>query len=166
MTHTWEDVNPQLPSVVRNEAPSSDTAEMDLGGLGRNSKPSGSHSHSTSEQEVQVTHNCSTKGHICPGVSTLCCVPRQRSMAACFLHGNRLYIYGGRDKSQAFHCSFAVPLAPPTRSQPTLVQHLAQYIVDKDIPYENVLIPNSVRVYLDSLFSSPSDPIKPLKEVT
>ncbi|KAJ9436602.1 hypothetical protein DIPPA_15788, partial [Diplonema papillatum] len=89
--------------------------------------------------------------HQCPDMADVCTEPRQRSMSSCFIFQGRLYIHGGRDKHQAFHCAFSIPLKPPHLS--TLVEHLSQFLVDCDIAYHAANLPTSLSDYLDSLFA-------------
>eukprot|EP01061_Rhynchopus_euleeides_P010748 TRINITY_DN20322_c0_g1_i1.p1 TRINITY_DN20322_c0_g1~~TRINITY_DN20322_c0_g1_i1.p1 ORF type:complete len:621 (+),score=159.57 TRINITY_DN20322_c0_g1_i1:69-1865(+) len=97
-------------------------------------------------------HACAELG------SGMCRVPRQRSMAACYVVCDRLFIHGGRDKERAFHCAFSVPLPPPKHR--SLTEQAAQFIVSKGIPYTDAHLPPALLSLLDSMFVPP----EPLRE--
>eukprot|EP01065_Artemidia_motanka_P032919 TRINITY_DN3989_c1_g1_i1.p1 TRINITY_DN3989_c1_g1~~TRINITY_DN3989_c1_g1_i1.p1 ORF type:complete len:518 (+),score=113.57 TRINITY_DN3989_c1_g1_i1:116-1555(+) len=78
-----------------------------------------------------------------------CTTPRRRSMAAAFVHDNRLYIHGGRDQNLAFDCFFSLPFAPRMRS---LVEFAGQHIVDSGTEYSEQPLPSLLSAFLDSLF--------------
>eukprot|EP01062_Namystynia_karyoxenos_P013223 TRINITY_DN14767_c0_g1_i1.p1 TRINITY_DN14767_c0_g1~~TRINITY_DN14767_c0_g1_i1.p1 ORF type:complete len:611 (+),score=152.06 TRINITY_DN14767_c0_g1_i1:129-1835(+) len=90
--------------------------------------------------------------HVCADRSEPCRAPRQRSMAAAFVHCGRLFIHGGRDKAQASDCFFSLPLEGGARS--TLCEHVAQLIADRGIPYWDLDLPEELTEYLDTLFKA------------
>eukprot|EP00756_Hemistasia_phaeocysticola_P005185 Hpha_TRINITY_DN13210_c0_g1::TRINITY_DN13210_c0_g1_i1::g.154471::m.154471 len=101
------------------------------------------------------THKSSVDApaHICAGRSGPCTVPRQRSMAAAFVHSGRLYIHGGRDKDLAFECFFSLPFVT-TSSRNSLFEAVAQYMADTGVPYWESDIPDSAARFLDTLFQT------------
>eukprot|EP01059_Diplonema_ambulator_P021433 TRINITY_DN3561_c0_g4_i2.p1 TRINITY_DN3561_c0_g4~~TRINITY_DN3561_c0_g4_i2.p1 ORF type:complete len:432 (+),score=55.15 TRINITY_DN3561_c0_g4_i2:157-1296(+) len=105
--------------------------------------------------EKDSTHSSDMVGdvHVCADLKTPCQAPRKRSMATCFVYNDRLYVHGGRDKHAAFNCAFSVPLI--TATQPTLVSHIARYIIDTSIDYSPIDLTTDLNTYLDSLFASP-----------
>ena len=94
--------------------------------------------------------------HLCPDLSKPCVEPRRRSMAACFVDGDRLVVHGGRNKDCAFDCSFALPLASPARA--TLAELVAQRMVDSGGAYRGCGLPDHLERHLDSLFAPPTNP--------
>ena len=78
-----------------------------------------------------------------PPVPRQCTRPHARTMASAFMHDGCLYITGGRDRKTTIACDFYIPL--PARPQ-TLLELVAQYIVDHGIPCEDVLPPQMTEV--------------------
>eukprot|EP00754_Rhynchopus_humris_P024372 Rhum_TRINITY_DN14889_c26_g1::Rhum_TRINITY_DN14889_c26_g1_i1::g.126506::m.126506 len=97
-----------------------------------------------------------TRHHLCPDLSKPCVEPRRRSMAACFVDGDRLVVHGGRNKDCAFDCSFALPLSSPARA--TLAELVAQRLVDSGGAYRGCGLPGHLERHLDSLFAPPTNP--------
>ena len=66
-----------------------------------------------------------------PPVRRACTTPHTRSMACAFVHGDHLFVVGGRDRPTTVVCDFY--LALPRRHQ-TLQGLVAQYVVDHRVP--------------------------------
>eukprot|EP01063_Lacrimia_lanifica_P003219 TRINITY_DN11707_c1_g1_i1.p1 TRINITY_DN11707_c1_g1~~TRINITY_DN11707_c1_g1_i1.p1 ORF type:complete len:585 (+),score=161.14 TRINITY_DN11707_c1_g1_i1:130-1755(+) len=161
-THRWEEVRPGI-------AGGGDDVERD--GDGDGSKPKGlrlglrgllsrtprawrgkgaAAAEAASDSCCAGAHAEHETTHTCPDLVHPCHEPRKRSMAACYVYRDRLFIHGGRDKYLAFHCAFSVALpAPPSRH---LVPLLAQYIVTNGIEYR-ARVPPELSAYLDSVLA-------------